>query len=292
MTGFIRQALASAASVAKVALKSRHPRKSRPADSAREIVILGNGPSLRDTMDNHWDSLMARSRMAVNFAAVADEFKKLCPDFYIMIDPLMFPPDGASGASRSSELWCRLREVDWPMTLFVPYSRLTDARRLLGENPSVTVSPVNITPVEGWRWLTRKLFRRGLGMPRPRNVLVAAVMAAIGEGFGRIILSGADHTWSHTLRVDNHNRICMVVEHFYADRCSEDLQVAEAYRGVKLHDVLESLSIAFRSYFQIRDYAHAVGVRIVNVTPSSMIDAFPRGSFPDPFSGEQKETVG
>lgn len=284
MKKFLKDAVDSAASVAKVVMMSRRSRKPMPVDQTREIVILGNGPSLRQTMEKDRDYLMSRSRMAVNFAALTEEFRELRPDYYIMIDALMFPVLSPDEDSRAGHLWCCLREVDWPMVLFVPVARMDAARKLLGDNRNVTLSPLNLTPVEGWRWLTHAIFRRGMGMPRPRNVLVAAVMAAIWEGFGRILLAGADHTWSHTMRVDSQNRICMAVEHFYSeDHAKEDMQVAEAYRGVHIHDVYQSLSIAFRSYFHIKEYADSRGVRIVNISPVSMIDAFPRGEFPDPF---------
>lgn len=36
------------------------------------------------------------------------------------------------------------------------------------------------------------------------------------------------------------------------------------------------MTIAFRSYWHIADYARSRGIEIINATPGSMIDAFPR----------------
>ena len=49
-----------------------------------------------------------------------------------------------------------------------------------------------------------------------------------------------------------------------------------AYAGLHLHDVLGSMTIAFRSYWAVKAYAESIGVKIINATPGSMIDAFER----------------
>ena len=114
-------------------------------------------------------------------------------------------------------------------------------------------------------------------MPRPRNVLIASIMVALREGYRDIAVVGADHTWSRDLWVDDRNRVISVQKHFYKDNEKEFERVAQEYAGYHLHDILNSLTIAFRSYHQIADYADKIGARIVNCTPGSFIDAFPRG---------------
>ena len=124
--------------------------------------------------------------------------------------------------------------------------------------------------------LCHKLFAGGLAMPRPRNVLIPAVMEGIRDGYEEICIVGADHTWPHTLYVDDLNRVVTVQPHFYEENSSELDRIAEVYSGLRLHDVLGSMTVAFRSYHRIRRYADRLGVRIVNATPGSLIDAFER----------------
>ena len=50
-------------------------------------------------------------------------------------------------------------------------------------------------------------------------------------------------------------------------------------RPRRLHEVLEKFFFAFRSYFDLKDYAESRGVRIYNSTPKSYIDAFERKFF-------------
>ena len=268
------EAAASLASLGKVALLSRRP--SPRGKASGELIIMGNGPSLRDTIDRQGDWLRAHPLMAVNFAANTPEYARLRPAYHILADGHFF--DHAGSDPNVERLWRNLAGVEWPLTLFVPASRRRDAARLLGAAPQVKLRFFNLTPVEGLPAVSHRLFDLGLGMPRPRNVMIPAIMTAGREGFTRIYLAGADHTWGRALGVDEENRVVSIQPHFYKDDSREHARVATEYAGYHLHDILNSLTVAFRSYHHIRAWASGRGVEIVNATPGSMIDAFPRAA--------------
>ncbi len=113
-------------------------------------------------------------------------------------------------------------------------------------------------------------------MPRPRNVLIPAIMVGMAMGYKEIFIIGADHTWTRTLEVDDDNNVVSVQPHFYKDNEEEKQRVTSVYRNVRLHDMLLSMHLAFKSYHTIARYARERGVRIVNATPGSFIDAFQR----------------
>ncbi len=269
----VRLCASDVATLAKVVLLSRWVSRPDRTPGDDEIVILGNGPSLRETIDKHFNWLSARTLMAVNFAANSPEFQRLKPQRYILADPHFF--DAVESDGNVARLWKNLQEARHAMTLHVPASRLRQARALVSAGKS-RLETFNLTPVEGHEWLTHTLFDMRLGMPRPRNVMIAAIMAAIWCGYRRIYLAGADHSWSRTLSVDDTNRVVSVQPHFYSDDSKERDRVAAEYAGYRLHDILNSLTVAFHSYHEIRRYAESRGVAIINVTPGSMIDAFPR----------------
>ncbi|MBO5749100.1 MAG: hypothetical protein J6R48_08855 [Muribaculaceae bacterium] len=266
---------ASIASLLKVMLLSKRVASSRPVDKSRRVIVLGNGPSLRTTIADHLDFLMSHDRIAVNFAANAPEFFELQPTGYVLADPHFF--DGISTDPNVAKLWDNIRSTRWPMTLFLPANRkefVTEMR--LSDIPHLTISYYNLTPVEGCKSLSHRLFNLGLGMPRPRNVLIPSIMLAIREGYGTIYIAGADHSWTRTLWVDEDNRVVSIQPHFYQDNEEEKKRVATEYHNYPLHQILQSLYIAFRSYFDIADYAKTKGIDILNITPDSFIDAFPR----------------
>lgn len=256
---------------AKIALLSRRTTPPTKA-SGKKIIILANGPSLRATITDHADTLAATPAMAVNFFANTPEFKQLRPQYYVLADPHFFT---ACGETNVDELWRNLAETSWNMTLSVPADRLSEARRRLGGS-CVRLASFNFVGVEGFRWFENLAYRRGLAMPRPRNVLVPAIMVAIQAGFTEIYLTGADHSWLETIRVNDQNEVVSVQPHFYADSKAEQQRSRNEYRGYRLHDILQSFYTAFSSYHRLQRFARSRGISIYNATPGSFIDAFER----------------
>ena len=276
----------SGATLARVALLARgsRPAKSISAED-KTLYILGNGPSLRQALDDYMPQLAERDTLAVNFAANTPDFFALKPKYYVLADPHFFDkPDDPN----VSKLMLALRSVDWGMRLFVPHKALEKAKRVLSRNisdkaeetstapESVKIEGFNFLAVEGMEGFCHLLMRKGLGMPRPRNVLIPSIMIGIWLGYRRICILGADHTWLKTLSVTDKNRVVSVQPHFYKEDGREEVRVSECYGNVRLWQVLESMMIAFRSYHYIRRFAEKEGVEIVNVTPGSYIDAFER----------------
>lgn len=269
---------ASIKTLVKVALQAKYcpivrngayaPRGDRP------LYIMGNGPSLRTNLDNNLELLERSDTLAVNFAANTPEFRILRPKYYVLADPHFFRNLSDKNVAALSE---SLKGVDWPMTLFVPAKSRRSAARMIG-NPMVSVEGFNFLAAEGWTWLEQFMFRLRLGMPRPRNVLIPSIMIGIWLGYKKIYILGADHSWLKTLDVDSDNRVVSVQPHFYKEDSHEVERINRTYLDLKLHQVLESMTIAFASYHKINAYASRCGITIINATPGSFIDAFPRGS--------------
>lgn len=266
----------TALSIVKIALKSRPCDTPPQADEGDELVILGNGPSLNDTMASQAEFLKARRLLAVNFAANTPIFSELRPCYYMLTDPVFFT---RMELENVQTLWRNFAEtVTWDMTLFIP----TNVKRQgewfdkLKDNKHITISTYNMTPVEGLPWFENMAYSHGWGMPRPRNVLIPSIMQGIAMRYHTIYLAGADHSWLKTLSVDDDNRVVSIQPHFYKEDKKEEERIKVDYMNIPLHSVLESMYIAFRTYHTIRRYADTRHCRIINITPGSFIDAFPR----------------
>lgn len=270
VSAFISRSMLTAKGIVKVLLQSRRPTVRRVAGPEDKLIVLGNGPSLRYAMENEWEALDTNSLMAVNFAANADEFFSLKPEFYILADPVFFRDVDNANVKK---LWKNFAErIDWPMTLFVPVG----SQLPVTPSASVAVQRFNPIGIEGFKWFERLVYSSGRGMPRPRNVLIPAIMTGIRLGFKTIYLAGADHSWSKTLSVTETNTVVSIQPHFYADNKEEHDRVASVYKDIRLHEIMYSFHVAFKSYFTILDYAKSEGVEIYNSTPGSFIDAFER----------------
>lgn len=277
ITSWCQKAGNTAVGLAKVALLTGKCGITPVSDGAETLIIMANGPSLSDTIANHTPSLDAHRLLAVNFAANTDEFYRFKPEFYVLADPAFFVEKGYENVER---LWSNFAErVTWPMRLFVPRKMLGRINTAaLGGN--ITVEGFNMVGVEGFGWFERMVYGSGRAMPRPRNVLIPSLMCAIKMGFKNIYLTGADHSWTRTLEVDENNMVVTVQPHYYHDNNEEHSRIATIYKDIRLHEIINSFYVAFRGYHLIERFARSRGVRIINSTPGSFIDAFERASLP------------
>ena len=84
---------------------------------SEELVILGNGPSLNTTIDEHYSFLENKTLLAVNFAGATPVFERLRPALYVIADPYFY----SGTQQRATDLFRHIREtVTWDMVLFMP----------------------------------------------------------------------------------------------------------------------------------------------------------------------------
>lgn len=257
-------------SIFKILLQSRPSSQMPcPAPGIRELVVLGNGPSLRPFIEQKSTFFEGRELMAVNYAVLSDYFTRIRPRYYILADPAFY-----DDPQHRDKVFTELGKViDWEMDLFLSSrARVRQSwKPFLKECPNIRIHYFNMTPVEGFPGFTRFVYKHGLGMPRPRNVLIPAIMTALRMDFDTIYVAGADHSWMREYWVNDENRVVEDLNHFYDKKGS-----VRYVSPFPLHDLLWSMATAFRSYHQIRNYAQSQGKRIINITEGSYIDAFER----------------
>lgn len=253
----------------RVSLKSAHPDKP--------LIIMANGPSLRQTIDSSSDILKKYPAMSVNFAPNTPDFFDLKPQYHIMADPLFF---AANQPENIRTLYENLARVGWELTLLIPNKHKKNLPSEVTGNRNITIATFNFVGLDGFGPVRKLLYNSRLGMPRPRNVLIPALMCGIWLGFKKIYITGADHSWMQTISVDEANCVISVQPHFYKEDKGEQKRVDATYRNYRLHEIVESFAIAFRSYHDLRRYTDSRGISIFNATPGSFIDAFERKSLP------------
>lgn len=277
LTSWLEKAGQTIKGSVKIALQSRRCTIT-PADPANDtLIIMANGPSLRQTIDQHADALSRASLMAVNFAANTDELYRFKPGYYVLADPAFFTSDGYDNVRR---LWENISSrIHWPMRLLVPLERMASVKAM-HLPPNIIVEGFNMIGAEGFAWFERAAYASGRAMPRPRNVLIPSIMCAIKMGFRNIYLTGADHSWTRTLEVDDTNTVVSVQPHYYVDNKEEQQRSVSIYKDVRIYQIIHSFYVAFRAYHRIAPFARSRGVSIFNATPGSFIDAFPRSPLP------------
>jgi hypothetical protein len=262
----------------------------------KPLLILGNGPSLNDTLKNNPAStLQGFDLMAVNAAACSEQFSALQPKLYILNAVTYFQNDSELSPfyiQAKNDLFEALKEkTRWNMTLLVPFraKKSIDFQMLLTSNPNLNVSYFNQTPVEGLNFWSHRWYNLGWGMPRPHNVLIPGIMVGIRLGYKTIGIVGADHSWLADLSVNENNEALLRHVHYYATDGTQPMKVEDRIdRPRKLHEIIHKFYLSFKGYWQIKTYAKAKRVSIINASSISMIDAFDRKTLGQMLSASDK----
>ena len=254
----------------------------------KPLLILGNGPSLNDTLKNNpAATLQGFDLMAVNAAACSEQFSALQPKLYILNAVTYFQNDSELSPfyiQAKNDLFEALKEkTRWEMTLLVPFraKKSIDFQMLIKSNQNLKVSYFNQTPVEGLNFWSHRWYNLGWGMPRPHNVLIPGIMVGIRLGYKTIGMVGADHSWLADLSVNDNNEALLRHVHYYATDGTQPMKVEDRIdRPRKLHEIIHKFYLSFKGYWQIKSYANKKQVSIINASSVSMIDAFDRKSLP------------
>ncbi len=240
--------------------------------SEKTLLILANGPSLKNIIDGIIPIKDNYDIRVVNDFCRHPSFFIIKPSSYVFADPLFF-----NDTPRAKEVISLLANVDWEMTMYVPYVYHKNIQQKIN-NPNITIIPYHTTPYRsGWKSLRTYLFKKGLTMPRPQNVAIPSIFIGINEGYNTIELYGVDHSWTKEIRVNLKNQVCMTDSHFY-DASKVALKPFLKWDGSEylIADLLSDLAWMFDGYYKLKDYADSVGCHIINKTPESFIDAFER----------------
>lgn len=277
---FLANLIQSFITVIRIVLLSGFGIKIKKEPSAKDCVILGNGPSLQDSLKNNSAFLEGKLTFSVNLFPTSELYEQIKPDYYVTAAPEFWLRNANKiYAENRKKIFDSINEkTTWQLKLYVPYkaSKLADWKKEI-TNPNVKILYFNNTPVEGFTWFRHLLFRMNLGMPRPHNVMVPSIFLALNAGFKKVYLWGADHNWLSEIFVDENNRVFLTHKHFYNAKDVKPEVMQKAGKGErKLHEMLMKFVHTFESYFVLKEYAGTLKAEILNTTPGSFIDAFDR----------------
>ena len=250
-----------------------------------DIYILGNGPSLGDSLIDSTTLLQSNDCMCVNFFADSKLFEVIKPSYYVFLDPVFWEENCRGQLIESRDrVYSKINNaVSWKITLLFPMyaKRALDLENLFSNN-NIEVCFFNSSPLSGFKHLTYWLYKNNLGMPHAQNVLVAAIFIAINIGYKQIFLLGADHSWHEDIVLNAENIVCHKNKHFYDDK--DDTKLLRWEKGdnsggtLKMHEILMALAKMFEGYQALEEYSKYRNASIYNASAKTYIDAFTRRS--------------
>ena len=264
LVSFLRVILFASASTARKVTKIRE----RSQLGEHKCVILGNGPSLKEAIINM--ELDEGDYFAVNLFVLSEDFWTLKPIAYFLVDPYIFYSMEERAISQRKVLVDAFLKVDWSMMLIVPQMLKMELISEILNNKNINVIKVNSNDFIGYKPICHWFYRYNLAMVPCQTVLNAALMFALNLGYKEISLYGADHTWTKDLIVNDDNEVC------YGDRHVYKTNVEYSKLSYNMGTILDNFSKMFKSHYLIREYADYMGVKIINKTIGSFVDAYER----------------
>ena len=277
---WIQDIVQSLLSLLKVLIRSKFVYQNYSIDCS-DLYILASGPSLKDVLKQHTDFLKSKDTLTVNGFSSSDFFEIIKPKYYVFAAPELWSESTTDDKKHIREAMINnlIEKTTWPLVLFLPVGSLSNKSflRRFAVNHNIKISFFNTTPVEGNKLLSYAMFKKGLGMPRPHNVLVPCLMIGIRNSVQRLHLFGVDHSWLPLLHVTEDNVALLKQEHFY-DKDTAKAQVMNNLGRERrtLHQILKKFYLSFKAYIEIEEYAISQNCKIYNYTQGSFIDAFER----------------
>jgi hypothetical protein len=271
---FFQNVYHSASGLIKVLIISRF-NSPLPFAKHEECIILGNGPSLKQSFEKHAKDFTKVPLICVNHFAISDEFYQYKPAYYVMLDPVFFTQEDRPDVAATINA-LKSKKVDWEVNVFIPYffKDKTSVKLLREGNPFLKIHFFNYTIVKGFNSFAFGMFKKNLAMPQFYNVLGASMFLAVNMGYKKIWVVGADHSWFKEMEIDEDNILHMNVRHFY----NKEKKAAGALTTTppKVGDFFMALHRAFNSYYILLEYTKYMNCKIYNASEHSYIDAFER----------------
>lgn len=255
------------------------------SNSRKNCIILGNGPSLKKTLQFMSDRPLKETDIyCVNFFANDPVYQKLKPTHYVLTDQSFWIDNTTEEITHKKKLLydTLFSKTTWKLNLFLPI----EARPYIAKYKSEYVNTVyyNRTPIVGFKFFRHVCYKYNLGMPTPQNVLIAAIYIAMHHKYKTIYMSGADHSWHNSLHVGEDNILYISDCHFYGEAKPVPFFKVGQREPYRMHEIFTLWAKVFRSYHLLGEYAKTNNSNIINISETSYVDAFQRNTMEHAFS--------
>jgi hypothetical protein len=268
--------------------------------STKEILILGNGPSLNAQWMDIDQKRPDLELMVVNKFSLSSKFSELKPEHYVLLDgaffnfeeavfqnPSLHPlvkikPIWANLQKEINDAWVNIMNADWPITIWIPYIYRNSIMIAHLKERGVKFQFFNYVVVKGFS--LNVLFRNKLGMPQSQNVINAAIALSIWMKPENIYLAGLDHTFHLGIEIDDDNFLWDAGSHFYTEggvKTRQKLININTHAKITMKDLFSSLSKVHVAYELLSRLAELNKSKIWNITEGGFVDAFQRKKIKD-----------
>jgi hypothetical protein len=277
-TTFLSNCINSCISLVKILL-SFHFRIQLPRAIADSCIILGNGPSLKQSLQKHPDFFKKYPLVCVNGFSLSNEYQELKPAYYVMLDPAFWLNTDENIKRIFDTI---IQKTTWNLHLLIPSKarKFPIIQQLEKSNPNIRIGFYNYTVFRGFTGISHFFYKRNMAMPQSQNVLVASLFICINMQFKNIYIVGADHTWHESMHVNEQNQLMVKHLHFFNNE--ETVSYVPFYRDehkietFRVDELFYTMAKVFSGYRAIKKYGDLRQTNIYNCSEISFIDDFER----------------
>ncbi len=249
-----------------------------------KLIIIGNGPSLNESIKNYKEDIMRYDCMVVNHFCETEYYSLIKPQYYLLADPNFF------GDINKYSDWQKervnnfieklLKNTKWDIDLVVPsFAKESDFVSRISENKLIHILFFNNNNLYKFEddYEKYKLWDENLIEVPAQTCLNSCIWLGVFLRYKEVYLIGADTNWIELLKIDQEtNELYTIDKHFYGEKKRRIYKDVEGTVPVLLHEELFSNYYALKSYWELRGYAEYAGVKVYNASEYSLIDAFER----------------
>lgn len=255
--------------------------KSNFTNNNKTCVVLGNGPSLKGDIQK----ILEKDDVdffCVNHMAESEYFRRLKPNKYALFDAYFWAQDADEKLKVKREiLFSALNEnVSWEMFIYIPRGADLEYLQKKIENPNINIVKLEIIPISviNYKKIPQILLQGKYGPPAC-NVVIYSMYLSIIASYDYIELYGADLSFTEDVIVDQKtNKLMIEYKHFYGESTFEPLlENPQKIVPFTMESLYKTTYMTFYAHNMINQMALLKGIKVINKSSYSLIDAYERG---------------
>lgn len=251
--------------------------------SSNNIVIIGNGPSLKEDLDEIKKISESQDYdfFCVNNFAQSEYYSTIKPNQYLFIDDYFFSRKAHIDwiATRTKTFKIIDEETNWQMQIIIPAQANLKEFKSHFSNPNLTIKKFATTELfYSSNLLNRALFSTGYFGPFQGNVLIYSLYLSIWMNYNTIKIFGADLNFHNNITVDSKtNQLMIRHQHFFEDDSFETfLKNPEKVEAFTMTEFMYLTFKTFQAHEILSNYAKSLNIKVLNCSKFSLIDSYSR----------------
>lgn len=249
-------------------------------EETNSLLILGNGPSLKDSVALQEREMKTHKLMCVNQFATSKLYERLMPEYYVLADAEYWEPSTELISEWVQALLRSIQEkTTWKMTMFLSEeAKGSQLESVLSEMENIRLvyysnvdDRFDVLKRESWI----RLLKQDKIAPPGQTVLNVCMSIGIYYGFNEIYLVGADSSWHEQYYVDQKtNDLYTEDRHFYGTERILECRYSPEHSNIgnEFRMIAEVMDL----YQMLKEYGLQKGTKIYNASKFSWIDVFDR----------------